>query len=191
MSLEDNINNAFSVVIKTYENIDKLMRFCDSIALDCNYIPSTTNFLRYKSDADYNGWLTTSFIKLYQSNNDKQLKNEWQDGPVFAMNIYLLEEPVIYLAKYEFENISGWTHSYFSAAAHWLFGDPIHSKQNGFLIEELKDNEGYFVSQPVEAQKEKYWKLIRVVYTKIYLTRVTSDNANDLIFGDFDTLKYL
>ena len=191
MSLEDNINNAFSVVLKTYENIDKLMRFCDSIALDCNYIPSTTNFLRYKSDADYNGWLTTSFIKLYQSSKDKQLKNEWQDGPVFAMNIYMLGEPVIYLAKYEFENISGWTHSYFSAAAHWLFADPIHSKQNGFLIDALKEHEGCFVSQPVKAQKEKYWKLVRVVYTKICLTQVTSDNVNSLIFGGFDTLKYL
>ena len=37
MNLSENIKNAFNVIDKTYENVDKLMRYCDSIANDCGY----------------------------------------------------------------------------------------------------------------------------------------------------------
>ena len=193
MNLADNINNAFDVVVKTYENLDKLMRFCDSIANECNYIPSTENyFLRYKSDANYNGWLITSFIKLFQANEDPELENEWREGPLFGMDIYLVGPPVIYLAKYEFEKISDWTHSYFSAAAHWLFAQPIYSEGYNFLRENIdKDNKAYFGSCPSSTLKERYWNLERVVYTKIDLTVINADNVKELIFGEFDNLKSL
>lgn len=39
MNLGENIKNAFDVVLKTYENIDKLIKYCDLISADCGYEP--------------------------------------------------------------------------------------------------------------------------------------------------------
>lgn len=66
MSLGENIKSAFEVVLKTYENVDKLLRYCDLIAEDYGYEVVTDKFLRYKSDSNYEGWFINSFIKLYQ-----------------------------------------------------------------------------------------------------------------------------
>ncbi|WP_241079673.1 hypothetical protein [Natranaerofaba carboxydovora] len=188
-----NIKNAFDVVLKTYENIDKLMRYCDICAYECSYIPSTeSHFLRYKSDPDYNGWLITSFIKLYQSTEDEELENYWQDGPIYGMNIYLLSEPSIYLAKYEFEDMSAWEHGYFSNRDFW-FASPLRPDEYGneFEIEILQNENLYFVSTPHNDKKHKYLDMKRAVFTYIDMLQVTSENVEELIFNEFDKLKDL
>ncbi|ACB86080.1 hypothetical protein [Natranaerobius thermophilus] len=191
MSLSDNINNAFEVVLKTYENIDKLMRYCDTISSEFNYIPiSDKDFLRYKSDRDYNGWLVNSFIKLYQYQKDQELENGWKDGPIFGLNIYLIGEPSIYLAKYEFDDIHDWGSSY-SVSDHWMFFRPIHAEKYGhdFEITELENHHSYFISEPAPYLKKNYKNLNRVLFTKKDLIQLTAENVGDMVFKEFDKLR--
>lgn len=191
MNLAENIKNAFDVVRKTYENVDKLMKFCDSIANDCGYEAVTDKFLRYKSDSYYGGWLIDSFIKLYQSKKDKVLENDWKDGPVFAMELNFEDIPTVYLSKFEYDNISDWSKGV-SPTEYWGFSEPIDCQGSGFNERNLKGKDRYYVSKPAtENIKNKYWGIERVVYTTLDLLQLNSNNILEKVFGEFDKLRNL
>jgi hypothetical protein len=191
MNLGENIKNAFDVVRKTYENVDKLMKFCDSIANDCGYEAVTDKFLRYKSDSYYGGWFIDSFIKLYQSKKDKVLENDWKNGPIFAMELNFEDIPTVYLSKFEYDNISHWSKGV-SPTEHWGFSEPIDCQGSGFKEKNLDKKGGYYVSEPeTENVKSKYWGIKRVVYTTFDLLQLNSNNILEKVFGEFDTLRNL
>ncbi len=49
MNLNDNIFNAFEVVNKTHENVDKLINYCKSIIAEKHgYVLASPQFLRWK-----------------------------------------------------------------------------------------------------------------------------------------------
>jgi hypothetical protein len=191
MNLGENIKNAFDVVRKTYENVDKLMKFCDSIANDCGYEAVTDKFLRYKSDSYYGGWFIDSFIKLYQSEKDKVLENDWKNGPVFVMELNFEDIPTVYLSKFEYDNISDWSKGV-SPTEHWGFSEPIDCQGSGFKEKNLDKKDGYYVSEPeTENVQSKYWGIKRVVYTTFDLLQLNSNNILEKVFGEFDTLRNL
>lgn len=191
MNLGENIKNAFDIVRKTYENVDKLMKFCDSIANDCGYEAVTDKFLRYKSDSYYGGWFIDSFIKLYQSKKDKVLENDWKDGPVFAMELNFEDIPTVYLSKFEYDNISDWSKGV-SPTEYWGFSEPINCQGSGFNERNLDGKDRYYVSKPAtENIKNKYWGIERVVYTTFDLLQLNSNNISEKVFGEFDTLRNL
>lgn len=190
MNLGENIQNAFIVVKKTYENVDKLMRFCDSIANDFGYDAITNKFLRYKSDSYYGGWFIDSFIKLYQSKDNKVLENDWKDGPVYVMEINFKDKPKVYLSKFEYDNISDWPKGV-SPAEYWGFSKPINCEGNDFKEKNINKREGYYVSEPKKNVKDKYWGIKRVVYTNLDLFQLTSDSISEKVFGQFDQLTDL
>lgn len=191
MNLSENIESAFSIVRKTYENVYKLMNSCDSISHDCGYLVSTDKFLRYKSDADYNGWLIDRFVKLYQQDSDRKLKNGWKNGAIFGMELNFENKPTVYLAKYEYDNISSWSEKV-SPAAFWVFSDSFYCEDNGFIENALDNNGSYYVSEPgSEDIRNKYWGIKRIVYTSFDLIQLNSDNISEKIFGEFDKLKDL
>lgn len=67
MSSANNIRSAFHVVHQTYENLNKLMEYCKTIAPEqSNYICAVDKFLRYKSDTNVSGWYIQNFILLFQ-----------------------------------------------------------------------------------------------------------------------------
>ncbi|KAJ49369.1 hypothetical protein BD780_003504 [Clostridium tetanomorphum] len=188
MSLGENIKSAFEVVLKTYENVDKLLRYCDLIAEDYGYEVVTDKFLRYKSDSNYEGWFINSFIKLYQSKHDNTLENSWKDGPVFVMEINFEDMPTVYLSKFEYEDISSWGKGV-SPSEYWGFTDPIDCEGNGFNESPIDEKEGYYISEPTPDLKSRYWDVKRVIYTKTDLLQIDSSNVSKNIFGEFDTLN--
>ncbi|AGE21854.1 hypothetical protein GHH_c13170 [Geobacillus sp. GHH01] len=66
VSIRENIKNAFEVVRKTYESVDKLLAELDRQSVECGFVPVIPQFLRQKSDREYRGWFIQSFIKLYR-----------------------------------------------------------------------------------------------------------------------------
>lgn len=190
MSLGENIKDAFEVVLKTYENVDRLIKYCDVISRDYGYEPVTEKFLRYKSDSNYEGWVINSFIKLYQSNSEKILENGWKEGPVFAMEINFVDQPTVYLSKFLFEDMSTLMGKV-SPSDYWLFTEPIDCLDNGFTEVPIEGKEDYRISTPKNDIKSRYWNIDKVVYAKIDLLKVTSNNMPLKIFGEFDILKTL
>lgn len=148
----------------------------------------TNKFLRYKSDSNYQGWLINDFVKLYQYKEDNKMENEWKDGPIFVMEINFEDSPIVYLSKFEYEDMTKWSEGV-SPASYWRFTNAIDCQGNGFNVSDVKEMGGYFISKPEPSVKEKYWSVERVIYTKIGLLEIESNNIHEKIFGTFKILR--
>ncbi len=72
MNLGENIHNAFEVVNKTHENVEKLIEFCRVMAAEKKEFDlMSPKFLRYKSDSDYWGWNIRRMFLLFQDTQDE------------------------------------------------------------------------------------------------------------------------
>lgn len=191
MNSSENIKNAFQVIRKTYENIEKLMTAMDGAANECGYESKVQRFLRYKSDANVNGWFIDSFIKVYQCKNAPYCKsdNGFKDDDIYAVEISLEDEPKIYFSKFTYEDINSWNGG-FGVSDHWALYWPT-ADENDFEIKELDVEEGeYYKSIPVNAKvKKTYWELEKAIYTSLPLLDVTGHNMKEKIFGQLDKLK--
>lgn len=193
MTLATNITNAFAVVHRTYENVQKLMDYTKQSCEDYGYICKTDRFLRYKSDTNVNGWFIKNFIVLFQSKEDELLESGWHNGPVYALEIDLFNEeveadeaiPTIFISKYEYENMREWTEGC-SSANHWRFYEPGRTDK----FEEISHEDGSQTIIPIsnEQADKYYWGLRKVESTSFPLVEVTADNANEKIFCGFDGL---
>ena len=189
MMLEENLSNAIEVLSKTYENIDKFIKFCDAKAVKNGYEAMTERFLRYKSDKEIDGWLLYFFIKCYLPINNSKLENGLENEAIYCMNIDL-KEACIWLCKYVYDDVKVVSEN-ISPATYWVFDEPICSWCTNFKIEDF--NEDYMISRPVnrETTNKRYWGLKYVIYNRIDLEMVTVENAETEIFGAFDALKRL
>jgi len=188
MNLDNNIHDAFEIVAKTYENVNKLMSFCRENADEKGeFILSSPKFLRWRSDIEVDSWLMKSFILLYQNSKDKIMKNKWRRGPIYLMEInlnpYLYIKPMINIAKYVYsDNLSSWGEG-ISSADHWRFYDPLY--QDDFS-EGDEYNYCNYISD--EAYSNRYWGLKKIIGTGIPLTDINRENAYEKIFGGFRSL---
>lgn len=191
MNLGENIYNAFEVVNKTHENVEKLIEFCRIMTTERKEFDlMSPKFLRYKSDSDYWGWNTTRMFLLFQDSQDELLENGWRDGPIYVLEILLYDpnaffetnEPRLEMAKFEYENIRDFF-SGVSPADYYYFTHPLYDLD----YEEIED--GIFAAEMTEEITRKYWGVTRVVCKESLLVDVDYENAYDVIFGTFKILK--
>lgn len=188
MNLDNNIKNAFEVVRKTYENLNKLMSFLDGESTEKGYKPSIERFLRYSSDPDYKGWLYNNIVKLYQSLDDVELGNKWRNGPIYTVEFSFQDYPKMIVSKFDF-NIKEWGPGMGAHRVNY-FSNPVNkdfkSDFNHIVLEEF---EGYRKSVPNNSISEKYWGLNYVIFREFSLTEVNLENANKLVFEEFDKMR--
>ena len=163
MSLGSNIHDAFEIVAETYENVCKLMSFCQEEAVEKGeFVLSSPKFLRWKSDNEVDGWLMKSFILLFQNSKDNLMKNKWRKGPIYVMEInlnpYRYNHPMIIIAKFEYhDKLSSWSEGV-SPAEHWGFHDPMYQ-------DEFSEGDKFSYCSDIsdEAYSNRYWGLKRIV----------------------------
>lgn len=193
MSLGENIFNAFEVVNKTHENVYKLIEFCRVMTTEREEFDlMSPKFLRYKSDSDYWGWNTRRMVLLFQDTQDEMLENGWRDGPVYVLEIVLYDpdaceffgadEPMLEMAKFEYEDIESLPTSV-SPAYCYYFTHPLYDPEYSELGDEI------FVAEMPEEITQRYWGVKRVVCKIFPLVDVNYENAYDVIFGTFKSLK--
>jgi hypothetical protein len=183
-------------VFQTYENIQKLMDYCKTVAPEqSNYVNVIDKFLRYKSDNDPSGWFIKNFIVLFQRKNDIELENEWRDGPIYVMEIELYDQdlykeameslPYIHLSKFEYDRMDEWGKGC-SPTNHWRFYFPL---RNGDLMDFQQDGDSFISTPKDQGESDRYyWGVKRVTSRRIPLTDVTADHVVEKIFGTFDCL---
>ncbi|MDR3597709.1 hypothetical protein [Clostridium sp.] len=191
MNSAENIRNAFKVVNKTYENINKMMNYCKTIADEGNeYVVSVPKFLRYKSDNEFDGWLINDFILIFQSKEDEGLENEWRNGPIYVLDIDFNYEdtPKIYLSKFEYKNIESWSKGC-SPANHWRFYWPVRNLEYMKCI----DTYGYEIWTPKKGKESaadnSYWGIKKAVCYTEELIDINAENIKEKIFDRFTWLK--
>lgn len=191
MNLGENIFNAFEVVNKTHENVEKLIKFCKIMVSEKKEFDLVSpKFLRYKSDSDYLGWNTTRMFLLFQDTQDQLLENGWRDGPIYVLEILLYDpdgcfetnEPRLEMAKFEYENIENFA-SGISSSEYYAFAHPLYDVD----YEEMED--GILVAEMPKEITQKYWGVKRVVCKEELLVDVNYENAYDVIFGAYKILK--
>lgn len=155
MDLDKNIENAFIVVRKTYENVQKMINFLDEKAILNDYIPVIDRFLRYSSDIDPRGWLYNDIVKVYQYEKDEPLENDWLKGSIYVINISFWEEPRMIVSKYNYD-IEEWGKGKISPGDSWSFTHPLNKvyKNKLFNHECMKDLK-YMVSRPINEDTKK------------------------------------
>lgn len=187
MNLGKNIHNAFEVVNKTYENVNKLMTYCSEMAVEeGEYVLVSPKFLRWKSDNNYWAWNIRSFILLFQNAEDQELENEWRQGPIYVMEINLYdpdyyEQPMINIAKFEYKEIAKWN-SGCSPASHYIFYNPLYE------LNYEQDEEGMYRTEVEADYGNRYWGLQNVIVKEIPLVEINGGNAYEKIFGGFNSL---
>jgi hypothetical protein len=189
----ENVNNAFSVIKKTYESVKKMLSCIDNLADDFQFMTISPKFLRYKSDLDPAGYYITSFIKLYQSKllpNHSSLETI-KNGPVFVVEVVFAEcnTPKVFISKFKFDNINSW--DYVPGVSNYdLFYYPVRNKNE---CKEIVINES-FKRKVFSDEKfiENYWGLREVIYTDLDLLEIDTEEAiKEKILARFSELdKY-
>jgi len=194
MTLGENIHNAFAVVFETLKSIEKLMIKCSTEMEQEKYYMPAERFMRYSSDLSWEGWIYWSFILLYQRKEDGAIMaNGWINAPVYAVEINVdaetCKEPVIYVAKMDFGDMSGWSKGC-SPSNHTMFYNAIHACD---LYSEEEKADGTIVIRPIDVYKEKvaasFWGFQHLIRCKMNLVDVTQSNYKEMIFGTIESLK--
>lgn len=196
MNSAENIRNAFHVVYKSYENIQKLIDYCKTIGQEkSSYVNVVNKTLRYKSDNDISGWFIQNFIMLFQNEKDAEFNNGWRNGPIYVMEVELYdaedelesmrELPCVRLSKFEYDTLQDWD-SGCSPSNHWRFYYPL---RNNDIMGILKDEDYlYITARDQEASDRYYWGVKKITSKRISLTDITADNVLEMVFGTFDNL---
>ncbi|MDG5473119.1 hypothetical protein P6709_15305 [Jeotgalibacillus sp. ET6] len=183
-----NISNAVHVLKETYKNLNKLFSELDRVGEVHGFNSITPKFLRWKSDSNPEGWLTSNFIKLYQQEGNTPLKHlpNMFDEDVFGIEVDLEGEenfPVISIVKFKFD-FAIWTRTP-ATSDHSIFWDPFRNERF-FTI--TKENE-LWTSQSTAIGKSRYWGLEKAVAIGIPLLAVNS--PEDISEKIFEKMKLL
>ena len=189
-----NIANAFSVVMETYDSVQKLISFLLTQAKEREeYISCSERFLRWKSDQNIYGWAIRSFILVFQSTSDPELDNEWRDGPLYVLEIILqnddYEEPVVLLARYDYSDLCKWSSGGLSPGNYTTFWEPLHNW--GGCMDYTGNDIIYDGVLSDKTKEDKYWGIQRIRGTTIPLVDITPENACEKVFGGFDKLSII
>jgi hypothetical protein len=182
-NLNNNIWNAFKVIEKTYEGVEKMMAFCDEKAQSNGYESYNKKYLRYKSDIYIDGWYTQGFIKIY-------VKGRIGDASVYdvyVMNINFFDEPKVYISKHFFaKSVS----ANISPNDYWLYDNPIGDMdKNEFETKFYETYSDLFVVIPKTGIKEKYYGFEKAIFKEFKISSITKDNIEEIVFGTFDLLN--
>jgi len=192
ISKGENIVNAFKVVIETYENVDKLMSYLKSQAVEKKeFICHTDKFLRWRTDNAPDGWLYTDFILVFQDMNDKKLRKRWRDGPLYVFNVDFMtgdKEPIVYIARYDYEKISEWKWDVISPADHGFFADPLIDS-SGIMEYEYTNGGEEYVGKIKNKNNPKYKGLKSIQGIEVPLMDIDGqEKAYEIVFGGFKKL---
>lgn len=126
----ESIIQATKLLRETYKNLNILFQELDRVGEEEGYATITPRYMRYKSDTDTTGWLTTNFIKLYvKSEKVPESIEDIRDSAWYGVMIDLTDDdhqeiPVVSVIRYEFDQ------SYWKrlpvVSDHWTFWSPFN-----------------------------------------------------------------
>ncbi|AJG91221.1 hypothetical protein I6G77_28095 (plasmid) [Bacillus tropicus] len=173
-NLGQNITLATNILQKTYENLNLLFIEMDRVGEEEGFMSLTPKFLRWKSESNTNGWLTSNFIKLYQLQENSSVPHisDLRTGDIYCVEVSLNngseDYPEITLARFTYD-YDFWTKMP-SVSDHWIFFYPFRD-ENNFKIQEKN---GIWTSTPYEKSRKKYWGIQQGLAQVIPLLQITS-----------------
>ncbi|ENQ3113169.1 hypothetical protein ACEOWI_004509 [Bacillus cereus] len=173
-NLGQNITLATNILQKTYENLNLLFVEMDRVGEEEGFMSLTPKFLRWKSESNTNGWLTSNFIKLYQLQENVSVPHlsDLRAGDIYCVEVSLNngseDYPEIALARFTYD-YDFWTKMP-SVSDHGIFFYPFRDENNF----EIQEKNGIWTCTPYEKSRKKYWGIKQGIAQVIPLLQVTS-----------------
>jgi len=186
----ESVVQAKNIIIETYENLSILFSELDRVGEQEGYVTITPRFMRYKSDTDYTGWLTTNFIKLYvKATNPPASIEEIRELPWYGVMVDLNGDeeekiPLLTIVQYKYDQ-TYWRRLP-AVSDHWAFWAPFFG--DGFEI----NNDGReWSSTSSEGVRKKHYGFEKAIAIDIPLFEVKSpEDIRIKVFEGFDKLKF-
>lgn len=186
--IKKNICNAFEVVRKTQQSIDRLISKLYSECENQNYCALTERFIRYNSDNYCWGWCYGRFVLLFQ-HGGKQDKVQIQDAPVYAV-CFDLDNCIALVAKMKYKGIEKWRKKNWAPNRLFAFENVLFSSEiYGMKEEQLKN--GYKcvkIVKPEKFEKKWFFDFECLIKSEFNLVEINNENFIDKIFGTMDEL---
>lgn len=186
----ESIVQATKILRETYKNLSVLFQELDRVGEEEGYVTINPRFMRYKSDNDTTGWLTTNFIKLYvKSEVIPEYIEDIRELPWYGVMVDLTDDfdvefPIVSVIKYQF-NQSYWNRLP-SVSDHWTFWSPF---SGGEFSISGDDNE-WKVDSNNKAMK-RHSGFEKLVAKDIPLFDLKApDDLREKIFGEFEKLSF-
>lgn len=186
----ESVVQATNIIIETYENLSILFSELDRVGEQEGYVTITPRFMRYKSDTDYTGWLTTNFIKLYvKGTNPPASIEDIRELPWYGVMVDLKGDdeekiPLLSIVHYKYDQ-TYWERLP-AVSDHWAFWAPFY--EDGFEIT-YEDREWNSTSS--DRAKKKYYGFEKAKAIDIPLFEVKSpEDIRSKLFGGFDQLLF-
>lgn len=184
----ESIIQATNLLKETYENLSILFQELDRVGEEEGYMTITPRFMRYKSDSDTTGWLTTNFIKLYvKSATVPSSIEDIRDLSWYGVMVDLTDDdeeevPMLSIIRYQFDQ-SYWNRLP-AVSDHWTFWSPFYDGP----FDTVYKNHEWNISSKGEAKK-KYSGFEKLKAIDIPLFDVKS--PEDVRFKVFEGFKRL
>lgn len=186
----ESIIQATKILRETYKNLKVLFEELDRVGEEEGYVTINPRFMRYKSDNDTTGWLTTNFIKLYVKSDvvpehiEDIRELAWYGVMVDLTNEFDAEIPMVSIIKYQF-NQSYWNRLP-SVSDHWTFWSPFSAGEFSITGEE----DEWKVDSNHKAMK-RHSGFERLVAKDIPLFDLKNqDDVREKVFGEFVKLSF-
>jgi hypothetical protein len=181
---------ATKIINETYENLSILFSELDRVGEQEGYVTITPRFMRYKSDTDFNGWMTINFIKLYvKSDIPPTSIEDIRELPWFGVMVDLEgneEEgiPMLSILRYQYDQ-TFWDRLP-TVSDHWAFWAPF--VEDGFdVIREGNE----WTSTSSERAKKKHYGFEKAKAIDIPLFEVNSpEDIRVKVFKGLDQLIF-
>ena len=190
-----NIANAFNVVYKTYENVEKLISFLKSQAkLENEYSRCfSSEFMRWRSDTNIYGWAYSSIILAFQNMEDLEYENSsWREGPIYVLEINLCStdgNALLNIARFDYDSVNfKKDNPPLSYGDHGFFHHPLIDLNGKIIDYEPEDGNKFCGVIRNDAVSKKFWGLKSVRGFTVPLADITSENAYEIVFGGFNNL---
>lgn len=186
----ESIIQATRLLRETYKNLNILFQELDRVGEEEGYVTITPRFMRYKSDTDTTGWLTTNFIKLYvKSEKIPESIEDIRDLAWYGVMVDLTDDdndemPLVSVIHYQFDRFH-WNRLPV-VSDHWIFWSPFYDGE--YIIN--RENNKWDIDSNGKAKK-KHSGFEKLVATDVPLFDLTSpDDLREKVFREFEKLQF-
>jgi hypothetical protein len=186
----ESIIKATNLLKETYTNLNILFQELDRVGEEEGYVTITPRFMRYKSDTDVTGWLTTNFIKLYVKapvvpDSIEDIRDlAWYGVMVDLTDDDEEEFPILSIIRYQFDQ-SHWNRLP-AVSDHWTFWSPFYDGEFEITHE---GNKWAVMANGKGKKKHSGFEKLKAVDILLFDVKSPED-VRVKIFGEFEKLVF-
>lgn len=186
----ESIIQATKLLKETYRNLNILFQELDRVGEEEGYVAINPKYMRYKSDTDTTGWMTTNFIKLYVK-TDKILESieDIRDLDWYGVMVDLTDDdenviPIVSIIRYQYDQ-SHWSRLP-AVSDHWIFWSPFYEGDYTII---RGDNKWHIDAKGKAKKKHNGFEKLAAIDVPLFDLKSPED-VREKVFKNFEGLEF-